>query len=62
MILQKSYNFINYDKNVLTKDKIIYNINIQKREIKSVVSISFCKKNKGLRSYLIIVLIKKSKG
>lgn len=44
MILQKSYSFVNYNKNVLTKDKIIYNIDIQKREIKSVVSISFCKK------------------
>lgn len=41
MILQKSYSFVNYNKNVLTKDKIIYNIDIQKREIKSVVSISF---------------------
>lgn len=52
MILQKSYSFVNYNKNVLTKDKIIYNIDIQKREIKSVVSISFCKKR--IRAYALI--------
>lgn len=52
MMLQKSYSFVNYNKNVLTKDKIIYNIDIQKREIKSVVSISFCKKR--IRAYALI--------
>lgn len=44
MILQKNYSFVNYNKNVLTKDKIIYNIDVQKREIKPVANISFCKK------------------
>lgn len=32
MILQKSYSFVNYNKNVLTKDKIIYNIDTELKE------------------------------
>nr|DAW29984.1 MAG TPA: hypothetical protein [Caudoviricetes sp.] len=39
MILQKSYSFVNYNKNVLTKDKIIYNIYTQFKEMKMLVNL-----------------------
>ena len=39
MILQKGYSFVNYNKNVLTKDKIIYNIYTQFKEMKMLVNL-----------------------